>query len=551
MMGRERVSNREMNLHRSSPAAWHGIPVLIVLAILLAALAGCGDSDSPGYSFRILSSSENRAIEPLVQEFADREHATIEVTYMGSVDIMRELANGANSVYDAVWPANSLWITLGDTTSAVQIPESIMRSPIVLGVKLSVAERLGWTGSEVSVNAVLAAAEAGQLTFTMANATQSDSGAAAYLAFLYAFAGQPDVLSAEDLQSPDLRDKITRILGTVSRTSGSSGFLKDLFINEYDSFDAMINQESIIIETNQELVRLGREPLYAVYLRDGTAIADSPLGYIDKGDAAKRARFRALQEYFLSDPIQRRLLELGRRTGFGVNPDPEAVDPAVFNPDWGIDIERVLTPIRLPSAAVIREALDLYHVAFRKPSFTVYALDFSDSMERTGEEELTAAMRQLLDQQSASQYLLQASPGDITVVIPFNDNVIGTWAVSGNNPADFQALFQQIDNLDAYGGTDIYQPVIEALTLMRDLGIDGYAPSIVLLTDGRNQSESTLDDLTQFIAESGMGAVPVFAITFGDASEAQLAEIADTTAGAVFDGDEDLIGAFRTVRGYS
>ena len=40
--------------------------------------------------------------------------------------------------------------------------------------------------------------------------------------------------------------------------------------------------------------------------------------------------------------------------------------------------------------------------SFRKPSFTVYALDFSGSMEGQGQQQLTKAMQTLLDQEEAS-----------------------------------------------------------------------------------------------------------------------------------------------------
>jgi Ca-activated chloride channel family protein len=522
----------------------------MVFMVLVAMLSGC-TSDESRTTFRLLSSSENLALEPLIQEFAKRDESKIEVTYMGSVDIMRELANGADSTFDAVWPANGIWIQLGDTTGAVQLSSSIMRSPIVLGVKKSVAERLGWIGADVSVGDLLAAAEAGEITFMMANPTQSDSGAAAYLGFLYAFAGQPDVLTSAHLNSPDVQDKITRILGSVERTAGSSGFLSELFIADYDSYDAMINQEAAIIETNQKLIKDNREPLYALYLRDGTAIADWPLAFIDKGDTEQRETFLALQEWLLSPDTKQDLLALGRRAGISIVLNPASIDPAVFNPDWGIDTQRILTPIKVPESAVVTEALSLYQGLFRKPSFTVYALDFSGSMGDAGQDELTAAMRQLLDQDTAGQYLLQASPNDITVVIPFNDKVLGETTVIGNNATEFTALIEEIERLTADGGTNIYAPVIAGLEVMRSRGLDGYFPSIVLLTDGKSNNRTNIDSLKQFIADTGMDSVPVFAITFGNASEEQLQEIADFTSGAVFDGRQDLIGAFRTVRGYN
>ena len=528
------------------------LATFMTFAIALAFLAGCsGESEREKLMFRILSGSENQPLESIVQDFADREQIDIEVTYQGSIDIMRELANGTNSQFDAVWPANSMWILLGDTTGSVQLSSSIMRSPVVLGVKKSVAERLGWVGVDVTVSDVLSAAEAGQLNFMMANATQSDSGAAAYLGFLYAFAGQPDILTSADLHEPAVQDQVKRILGTVSRTAGNSAFLKDLFLSEYDDFDGMVNYESAIIETNQALVASNREPLYVLYLTDGTAIADSPFAYIDKGDPDKRSIFQDLQAYLQSDDVQRELIGLGRRGGIGINPDPASIDLSVFNPDWGIDTQRVLTPIKIPDAAVVTEALSLYQTSLRKPSFTVLLLDFSSSMSGAGQTQLKAAMRQLLDQQTSAQYLLQASPGDITIVVPFNDQVIDTWTVEGNDPTQLQTLIDQIEALPTYGGTDIYQPVMHALQIMRERGTDGFFPAVVLLTDGRNESPSEFSDLEQFITEIGSNSVPVFAITFGDASEDELKAIARFTSGEVFDGRSDLVGTFRTVRGYA
>ena len=528
------------------------VAIILTIVLMIGALAGCGgDSDSYDTTFRVLSGSENQALEPIIQDFAKDEKITVEFTYQGSIDIMRELANGATSRYDAVWPANSMWILLGDTTGTVQLSSSIMRSPVVFGVKKSVAEQLGWIGADVTVNDILAAAETDQLTFMMANAAQSDSGAAAYLGFLYAFAGHPDLLTSADLQSPEVRDKIKRILGTVSRTAGDSGYLKDLFIQEYDSYDAIVNYESAIIETNQALVQSGREPLYVLYLRDGTAIADSPFAYIDKGDAEKRVTFQQLQAHLLSDDVQHQLLALGRRAGLGINPDPALVDPGVFNADWGIDTQRILTPINIPDAVVVKEALTLYQTALRKPSLTVLALDFSSSMIDAGEGELKVAMRMLLDQESAAQYLLQASPEDITIIIPFNDKVMNVWMVEGDDPAQFQSLIGQIGATPARGGTDIYSPIIEGLKLIKEHGTDGYSPAVVVMTDGKSNDGKDFDDLSRYIALNGLESVPIFAITFGNASVDQLTEIANVSAGAVFNGNDDLVSAFRIVKGYT
>ncbi len=50
----------------------------------------------------------------------------------------------------------------------------------------------------------------------------------------------------------------------------------------------------------------------------------------------------------------------------------------------------------------------------------------------------------------------------------------------------------------------------------------------------------------------GREDVPVFSIMFGDSADpTQLEELAGYTHGRVFDGREDLIGAFRSVKGYN
>src|SRR3954466_10413181 len=104
-----------------------GIVVLFVLRLIPTDGPGPGESDT----LRILSGAENQSLEPLIQSFADERNVAIEFTFAGSIDIMRELNKGADSSYDAVWPANRMWIELGDASGSVQHVESIARSPIV------------------------------------------------------------------------------------------------------------------------------------------------------------------------------------------------------------------------------------------------------------------------------------------------------------------------------------------------------------------------------------------------------------------------------------
>ena len=528
---------------------------MLAVGFLVQSLAACGSAlgnNNSQTTLRIVSGSENQTLEPIVKRFGQQNGVNIQMDYKGSLDIMLMLEDGSIN-YDAIWPANSLWISLGDTNKLVKDSQSIMRSPVILGVKRSVAQKLGWVGKDVHVQDILDAAENKQLRLMMTSATQSNSGASAYFGFLYAFAGNPDVLTSANLQDPAVRAKVKRILATVNRSSESSGWLRDLFLKDYDQYDAMFNYESLTIEMNQQLVKSNREPLYAVYPVDGLAIADSPLAFVNKGNADKEQTFLKLQQYMLSTDVQNEILGQGRRVGLiGLNPDK--VDKSVFNPDWGIDVTRVLNPIKFPSVPVIREALELYQTALRKPSLTTYCLDYSPSMRQNGGyNQLVSALGTVWDQQNASKYLLQATPDDVTTALLFAGDVFNydqrdQWTIHGNNPADFTRILNMAHAQVANNSTAIYSCVNKALQVTRTQVSADRIPAVILMTDGQNNTGDSYDDFAQYVG-STPNDIPVFAITFGDADPTELDRITSLTHGRVYDGTKDLITAFRSAKG--
>lgn len=534
--------------------------VTLLLLLFACVISGCSPQTSPPNSappataqplFHIIAGSENKTLEPLLNQFATENHIDLKIDYLGSVDIMMKMQSGKLDS-DAIWPSSSLWIALGDTHKHIKESQGIYWSPVVLGVKKSVAQRLGWIGKDVKVDDILKAAESGRLRFMMTSATQSNSGASAYLGFLYAFSGNPDVLTTANLAQPALRTKIKRILGTVNRSSGSSGWLKDLFLQKGDAYDGMVNYEALIIETNQALLAAGKEPLYVVYPSDGLAIADAPFGYVDNGDAAKYNMYQKMQSYLLSPAVQTEIQKLGRRVG-PVGEELKAADKTVFNGDWGINTAKFLHQIRYPKAEVIQQALDLYQSSFRKPSFTVYCLDYSGSMRGQREEGLKSAMRLILDQDQARQSLLQAAPEDVTTVLTFSGKILDEWTVQGNNPDALRQLWTKVNARVPYGETDIYSPINRALDLMKQHpNLENYFPAVILMTDGESNTGASFRDVQEHIHDLKLPVeVPVFAIRFGEASEEQLKQLTDWTSGRMFDGKADLIQAFRDVKGYN
>ena len=362
--------------------------------------AGSGDT-----TIRILSGSENQELEDIVSDCADKAGVRIEMDYQGSVDIMRELQSGAED-YDAVWPASSMWLSLGDSQHLVKHSQSVSLTPVVFGIRQSLAGELGFTDGDVSVTDILTAISDSKMTFCMTSATQSNSGASAYIGFLYALLGKQEGLTSEDLQSDDLKTQIRELLSGVDRSSGSSDWLKDMFLA--GDYDAMVNYECLVIDANEQLTAEGKEPLYVVYPYDGLSIADSPLGYVDHDDDQKEEAFLAFQEKIMSADSQSSIEATGRRiTANGVSEE----NKNIFNADWGIDTERILSPIQMPEADVLMDALNIYQTEFKKPSLNIYCLDFSGSMTGEGEDQLKEAMSQILIQENAEKNLLQASEG--------------------------------------------------------------------------------------------------------------------------------------------
>ena len=533
---------------------WAGAFLALLCAAGLA-LTGCGgggresaeDSGADSVlgsgleTLRILSGSENEELEPILENFAEEQNVRIEMTYQGSLDIMRALEQ-EEIPYDGVWPASSLWLSVGDTNFKVKHAESISITPVVFGIRQSLAEELGFVGREVSVSDLLEAIRGGKLRFCMTSATQSNSGASAYIGFLYALLGNPEVITSEDLEDPGLREQMTELLSGVDRSSGSSDWLKDMFLE--GGYDAMVNYECLIIQANEELEDRGEETLQVVYPYDGLSIADSPLGYVDNGDGGKEELFLKLQEYLLSDSVQNEIQRTGRRTGYaGIS--EENLD--VFREDWGVQPDRVLSPIRMPASDVLFQCLNLYQTEFKKPSLNVYCLDYSGSMEGEGNEQLVEAMGQLLIQEEAAKNFLQASEHEVNILIPFNLSVLGVYQAEGPGE-ELEELYDVVRDQPVGGGTNMYEAAMEGLSMLSEYDLSQYTPAIILLTDG--ESLDSFDDFRD--QYEAMGAdVPVFSIMFGDAQPEQLEQLAELTNARVFDGRTNLTEAFRQVKGYN
>lgn len=248
-------------------------------------------------AFKIIASTENQDLETVLQSYAKQNKIDLEIDYAGTIEIMDKLNSG--EYYDAVWTSNSIWLYMLNSNVSIKNSKSTSINPVVFGITKSKAEELGFTQKDVYTEDILNAIREGKLKFNMSSATQTNTGATAYLGFLTTLAGNPEILREEDLEKEELKQDLKTLFSGMSRSSGTEEFLEEMFLN--GNYDAVITYETSIINLNKQLVAKGKEPLYVIYTKDGVSISDSPFAYIDHKNGQKADEFAKLQSYLLSN----------------------------------------------------------------------------------------------------------------------------------------------------------------------------------------------------------------------------------------------------------
>ena len=529
-----------------SKSIWYTLIIIFFAIIFLGVFSDNKKTESnkstkTDKTFSIISSTENKDVEHIIKSYASKNDIKVNIDYAGTIEIMDKLNQGEK--YDAVWASNSIWLYMLDSNVKLSNSKSTSINPVVFGIKKSKAEELNLIGSNVYTKDILQAIKDKKLKFNMSSATQTNTGATAYLGFLSTIAGNPGALTKEHLQSEQLKKELTSFLSGVERSSGSDEFLEDMFLS--GTYEAVVTYETSIININKKLTQAGKEPLYIVYPVDGVSISDSPFAYIDNKNNKKEQEFQKLQSYILSNDGQKELMKTGRRVWFGgIN---DNVDKSIFNPDWGIDTNKYLVPIKYPATSVIKEALALYQTELRKPTHIVFCLDYSGSMMGKGISELKDAMEYILTEEKAKQNLVQFSSKDKITILAFSSSIIGEWETE--NGVQTSELLSKIKITSPNGGTDIYGTASKALEILQGENQNEYNTSIVLMTDGQSNvgTFSNLKNKYNQIKKD----IPIFSIMFGNASSSELNSIAALTNAKVFDGRTNLLQAFKEVRGYN
>ena len=166
-------------------------------------------------------------------------------------------------------------------------------------------------------------------------------------------------------------------------------------------------------------------------------------------------------------------------------------------------------------------------------------------MSGDGARELISSMEYILNYESASKDKLQFSRNDKITVITFADQIKHVYSSTGQDTSD---IINSISREYVSGGTALYAAINKGIEIL-DQESDDYTKTIIAMTDGQ-VNVGYFSDLS-YAYNNSKNKVPIYSITFGNADESELEEIAELTNAKVFDGKSGLLKAFKEVRSYN
>ena len=518
----------------------------LLAAVVLGAcsLTPTPAATEPAGTLHVLAGSELKDLEPMLPGLRDATGVNLKFDYIGTLDGAQQIVGG--DTHPLAWFSSNHYLTLlQGNNNKIKAQQTIMLSPVVMGVKHSAAQRLGWAGkSDLTWTDIAAASKAGTLRFAMTDPSSSNSGFSALVGVASAFAASGAALDSGQINAAALKDFFTG----QKATAGSSGFLADSFVKNQNDLDGLINYESILLSLNKG----GKlaEPLDLLYPKEGIVTADYPLMLL-KSDSDTRAKYDKVVSYMRSDKIQRELM-----TNTDRRPAVKSVPLDSRFPT------QVLVELPFPgSLAVVNNLITAYLDQVRPPSSTTYVLDLSGSMDGPRLNSLKSALDNLtgLDASVTGSFARFRRREHITIVT-FNGQVqdVREFDINDVSPQsqDFVRLRAYIDSLKAGGSTAIYDAMIKAYELagQRKAQDPNRFYSIVLMTDGENNSGR---DGNQFLTDfrrlpEDIQRIKAFSVLLGEAKPDQLNQLAQLTGGQVFDArTAPLSTVFKQIRGYN
>ncbi|MGR9051896.1 MAG: substrate-binding domain-containing protein [Gammaproteobacteria bacterium] len=517
--------------------------ILSILSVFgFALIAGCDQWPKSSQTLKVIAGSELKDIEPMLDRIEQNTGIRLDMHYIGTLDGAEKIMQGKET-YDLAWFSHAKYLSLlQGQNKRISAQEKIGLSPVIPGIRESLARQWGWVGNpDVTWSDIAEKVASGDFTYAMSDPTASNSGFSTVMGVQAAFSGSGDAIAADDVDFGRLK----QFFSGQRLTSGSSGWLADAYVREQQQYGGLFNYESVLMQLNQS-GRL-KEPLVLVYPKEGVVTADYPLILLNE---SMRNAYNELVAYLTAAEFQTWMMAQTHR---------RPVDPAIkpgpqFPPGY-------LMELPFPNnIATVNEILFAYLDEQRRPSHSFFVLDISGSMVGPRLNSLKQAFVDLTggDNSLSGQFARFRKREKVTI-IAFNHKIASEADfivdnISGSD-SSMQRIRAHVDAFDAGGGTAIYEALraaYERAGAARAESPDRFY-SIVLMSDGDNNTGMTDQDFDRFYREHSdeVTGIRTFPVLFGEANEKEMATLAERTGGRLFDSRKhSLSEVFKKIRGY-
>ncbi len=545
------------------------IHLLLMLSLLIAMLAACGNGGAPSNTVEIsiVYGSEKRAwLEEAVSRFNNTRPktdsgATIRVTAtpMGSSDALNRILNG--TLQPVVWsPASRILLPVANDEWGKRNPGQqlvsedaplLVLSPVVIAMWEPMARVLGWPDKPIGwteIAELLASGktwadsgrpEWGAVQFGHTHPDYSNSGITTIIAITYAAVGKTRGLTVADVENPRTAEFMRQIQSGVIHYGESTGFFAEQMFKRGPGYLSMaVLYENAVIESrDRERYPNLTTPVVAIYPREGTFWSDHPYAILNSPwvSAEQRAAAELFKNFLLDQPQQELALKYGFRPA-GVNVPVGA--PII--PENGVDPQQPATLLEVPRPEVLAAIRGIW-AANKKRVDVMAVLDVSGSMQEENRlEQAKAALRIFVEQ------LGDADGFGLTI---FSDEAIVLSPISPIGPKRAEML-ERIAGLVPDGQTRLLDTIAEAYSVLAAEPPGQRIRAVVVLTDGLdNQSRRSSEELLALLRQDEGGySIKVFTIAFGGDADVNLfKQIAEASGAKSYVGKPDEPGNIERV----
>ena len=515
---------------------------LAFLLMILGGVTGCDQSAQNSVDLTVLAGSELNDIEPMLDEIQRQTGVRLKMNYIGTLDGAEKIVKGQEA-FDLAWFSHAKYLSLLQGQSKrILAQEKIGLSPVIPAVRESLARKWGWLDNpDVTWSDIADKVMAGEFKYAMSDPTASNSGFSTVMGVQAAFSGSSDVIAAKDVD-------FNRLKGFFSGqqvTSGSSGWLAEVYIKEQDHLDGLFNYESVLMQMN--LDGQLNEQLVLLYPKEGVVTADYSLILLNP---TVQEGFQKLVSYLTSAEFQTWMMNNTYRRP--INPE---VKLATEFP------KRYLMELPFPNnIGTVNEILFAYLDENRRPSHSFFVLDVSGSMGGQRLNSLKQAIANLTgaDRSISGQFARFRNREKVTI-IAFNDQIKSEaeFSIEGTAPGNesMRRINTYVNQFQAGGGTAVYDALrraYEHAVAARAQTPDRFY-SIVLMSDGDSNNGMNYQDFERYYREQSdnIAGIRTFPVLFGEANEAEMQMLAERTGGRLFDSRKHTLAeVFKSIRGY-